>query len=581
MAFMTNASEDRWGPRAYRERFLGYDELTDTLHRWARAFPDVARVESIGKSLEGRELWLLTIGTEPTRCRPSVWVDGNMHASELCGSSVALAIAEELLRLHVHPDEDRLGLPQALRQRLQNVRAFVLPRMSPDGAEAVLRDGRYVRSNPRLRRPPRARAYWTSKDVDGDGAALLLRVRDEGGEFVEDPERPGLLLPRRVEDEGPFFKLYPEGIVENFDGKNVPDPYFLSDNDTDLNRNFPWSWRPEPDQAGAGAHPMSEPEARAVVEFVDAHPEIFAWLNLHTFGGVYIRPLGNAPDPKMDPSDLAIFRQIGEWGEVYGGYPMVSGFEEFVYRPDQPLYGDITDYGYHQRGILAYVCELWDLFRVLGIGRKKPFTDHYTQLTRAEMQRYFDWDRVHNRGRVFQPWKAASHPQLGEVEVGGLDPRVGLYNPPLEEIAAVCDRQASAFLRVAAMVPEVRVRVTGVAEVGGDVRRVDLCVENAGYLPSYGIASAKKLDWNEPLVLRASGVGCELIRTEEARVTLGHLEGWGRGLFDGDATIFHPRSRGSVSRAHASVHVKGRGTLRVNVQGPRIGEVALDVPVGD
>ena len=39
---------------------------------------------------------------------------------------------------------------------------------------------------------------------------------------------------------------------------------------------------------------------------------------------MYIRPLGHAPDRKMNPSDLAVFRQVAEWGKELGGYPTVS-----------------------------------------------------------------------------------------------------------------------------------------------------------------------------------------------------------------------------------------------------------------
>jgi hypothetical protein len=202
------------------------------------------------------------------------------------------------------------GPSAVVAARLRDVRFYVLPRMSPDGAEAVLTNGRYVRSVPRDERPARAHAYWRCDDVDGDGLALTMRVRDAGGEMVESPEFPGLLLPRTIDDPPPYYKVYPEGFVENFDGSTVPTPHFLSDNQTDLNRNFPFFWAPDSKQEGAGAFPLSEIESRAVVEFAIAHPEIFLWLNLHTFGGVFIRPLGDKPDSKMNPEDLALFRQL-------------------------------------------------------------------------------------------------------------------------------------------------------------------------------------------------------------------------------------------------------------------------------
>ena len=41
---------------------------------------------------------LVSIGPDLDRTRPAVWVDGNVHAAELVGSSVALAIAEDAAR---------------------------------------------------------------------------------------------------------------------------------------------------------------------------------------------------------------------------------------------------------------------------------------------------------------------------------------------------------------------------------------------------------------------------------------------------------------------------------------------------
>jgi len=78
---------------SFRSNYLRYEELTRVVHEWARAHPDFVRVKRIGKSLEGRDFWLLEIGREPDRRRAAAWGDGNMHASELCGSSVPLAIA--------------------------------------------------------------------------------------------------------------------------------------------------------------------------------------------------------------------------------------------------------------------------------------------------------------------------------------------------------------------------------------------------------------------------------------------------------------------------------------------------------
>src|SRR5262249_30887218 len=159
------------------------------------------------------------------------------------------------------------------------------------------------RSNPRDGRKGRSKPHWRSADVDGDGQVRLMRRRDAAGGFVASPTNPNLLLPRRIEDAGPFYPGYPAGVIENWDGFTVPDASdYLTDTETDLNRNFPFQWAPEPEQHGAGAFATSEPEVRAVTEFAVRHPNIFAWLNLHTYGGCYIRPCGDKRDKQMDPN---------------------------------------------------------------------------------------------------------------------------------------------------------------------------------------------------------------------------------------------------------------------------------------
>lgn len=568
----------------FRDRFLTYDELTRQLRAWADAFPQVCRVSSIGRTPEGREMWLLTLGPDPDRARPSAWVDGNMHASELAGSSVALAIAEDVLRLLLEEGNEggtpRAGAPSAVAAaRLRNVRFYVLPRMSPDGAEAVLANGRYVRSIPRDERPARAHAYWRCDDVDGDGLALTMRVKDPGGEMAESKDFPGLLLPRTIDDSPPYYKVYPEGIIENFDGSNVPTPHFLSDNQTDLNRNFPFSWAPDSKQEGAGAFPLSEVESRAVVEFTIAHPEIFLWLNLHTFGGVFIRPLGDKPDSKMNPEDLALYRQLGAWAEELTGYPMVSGCEEFLYEPDTPLYGDLTDYAYHQRGAVAYVVELWDLFKQLGFERKKRFVDHYTQLSRDDMLKIAVWDRDKNDGRVVRPWRKFAHPQLGEVEVGGIDPRIGLWNPPLGELPRVCATNAAHYLRAAALAPAVVVDSVETATLSPELTRVTVTVGNHGYLPTYILSSARALTHNEPLWADVTCKGCELADPDLAHREIGHLDGWGRGLFDGSGALYYTRTRGTTGARTLSWVVRGRGVLSLKVGSCRVGWTTCDIEI--
>jgi hypothetical protein len=572
--------------RGFRKAYLDHAAITAQLRAWATAYPAFVSLREIGRTREHREIWMLVIGAAPDEARPAVWVDGNMHAGEVAGSSVALAIAESVLAIHIElangaaTGRAPIGLPLHLKRAVQGTLFYIVPRLSPDGAEAVLTTGRYVRSVPRDERTHVGAARWVAADLDGDGRMLLMRKEDPTGDFVEHPDAPGVMVPRTLEDTGPFYKLWPEGRIEHFDGDRIPSPGFLSDNYPDLNRNFPFRWASEPDQIGAGAYPGSEPETRAVLEAARRLPNLYAWLNLHTFGGCFIRPPGDVPDAKMEPFDLAVYKQVGAWAEEMTGYPMVSGHAEFLYEPDKPLFGALSEWAYEHRGALSYVCELWDIFARLGVPRPKRFVEYYTSLGRADLAKLARWDAEHNQGRIFQPWKRIRHEQLGEVEVGGLDRRVGLYNPPYEELPAVCEAQTRLMLRVAAMLPRLVISRVEVAPIRENVTRVSVTVENHGYLPTYGMRSGLKRPFNEGAYADVSCEGCTLEEPLRTRLAVGHLEGWGKGLEAGSQAIFFQASGGSETSHTLRFTALGKGWATVRVGSSRMGFVERRIGIG-
>ena len=92
-----------------------------------------------------------------------------------------------------------------------------------------------------------------------------------------------------IETGGTYYRILPEGTVEDWDGFTLR--MKKAKQGLDLNRNFPASWRQEFEQLGAGPFPTSEPEVRAVVDFVHhGHPNITGGVAFHTWSGVLLRP---------------------------------------------------------------------------------------------------------------------------------------------------------------------------------------------------------------------------------------------------------------------------------------------------
>ena len=140
----------------------------------------------------------------------------------------------------------------------------------------------------------------------------------------------------------------------------------------------------------------------------------------------------------------------------------------------------------------------------------------------------------------------------------------------------MCTTQANVFLRVAALVPRVKIAHVARHPLPGGVTRVEVRVVNDGYLGTYGVPSAKKLDFNEPLYAKAKALdGCELV--DGAYQVLGHLDGWGHGLHTGQNLPAYPGTRGNTNAGFASYLVRGTGALDLRIGSCRAG--FLDVRV--
>jgi murein tripeptide amidase MpaA len=117
------------------DQYYRYDQLTEYLHTCARERPDLVRVDSIGHSYEGRDIWLATVTnfeTGPDTEKPALWIDGNIHASEVSPATACLLhLTTMLCDYGSDPDTTRC----------LDTRAFyIVPRINPDGADWALAD---------------------------------------------------------------------------------------------------------------------------------------------------------------------------------------------------------------------------------------------------------------------------------------------------------------------------------------------------------------------------------------------------------------------------------------------------------
>src|SRR6185369_6050234 len=112
----------------FRNKYLDYSEIVRQVEAWARDHAPLVRVTSLGASAEGRAIPLITIGRNPDEARPAVWIDGNMHASELCGSSVALAKTEHMIEIH-KSRTNAATIPGNMPQTIKEPQFYIIPHM--------------------------------------------------------------------------------------------------------------------------------------------------------------------------------------------------------------------------------------------------------------------------------------------------------------------------------------------------------------------------------------------------------------------------------------------------------------------
>jgi len=502
------------------DTYLRYDDLTRTLHALAAEHPDLLRVASIGKSFEGREIWLVRatrLDTGTDREKPALWVDGNIHATEVAGSMACLYFLHHLVTGY--------GRDAEVTRCLDTRVFYVCPRLNPDGAEWALADvPKFIRSSTRpYPYDEDAVAGLRREDIDGDGRVLTMRIPDANGPWKISDRDPRLMVRRDpAETGGRYFRLLPEGVIENWDGvtlKLAPRKQQL-----DLNRNFPAGWRQEHEQLGAGPFPTSEPEVRTAVAFVTEHPNITGAVLFHTYSGVLLRPYSHRADDTLPTEDLRTYQKLGAAGTEITGYPNISVFHDFRYHPKEVITGSFDDWAYDHLGLFAWTVEIWSPQRAAGIEDYK-FIEWYREHPVEDDLKLLAWNDDALGGRGFVDWYPFGHPQLGEIELGGWDALYTWSNPPHALLETELARFPKWLVWHLLVSPKLELLEGSAARLGPDSWRVRLVVHNTGWLPSYVTKRALENKQVRGLIAEIELPSGASLETGSVREELGQLEG--------------------------------------------------------
>ena len=501
-------------------RYFTNDEVDSVLNGWAETHPHLAKVTELGRSHENRTIPLLTLtnwktGTDEDR--PAIWIDSNIHATEVAGTTVALHIAHTLLSGY--------GSDPRCTRLLDNVAFYIVPRLNPDGAAlAMAENPRYLRSGTRPYPYSEPLAGLHEEDIDGDGRILQMRIPDPHGDWKISSLDDRLMQKRGPDEHGePYYRLLPEGRLEDFDGVEIKLAKPLQG--LDFNRNFPFEWQPESTQAGAGPFPASEEEIRAAVAFISRHNNINVAITYHTQSGVILRPFSTKPDEKMETGDLWVFELMGEQGKELTGYPCLSVYHGFRYHPKEVTTGAFDDWVYDHLGMFSFTIELWDLPGRAGI-KGRDFIDWVRKHPHEDDVKILRWLEENGDEPPLVDWYPFEHPQLGRVEIGGYDRMYTWRNPPHSLIGEEAEMNTAFALSLADMLPSLTLHTLSLDRLTNDGDfRLRLVVENSGFLPTYTSSQGRKREAARPVRVELELPESVNLTSGRTKLELGHLEG--------------------------------------------------------
>lgn len=546
--------------------------MCESLSAHAQAYPQFVELHIIGKTREGRDIPAITLTnqlTGPAKSKSAVFIDANIHAGEVATNAAAMYFISWCL--------ENYGQDQRVRELLDVHTVYIVPRISVDGAERYLTTPERYRSSAHLYPYVEPREGFIPEDVNGDGHILQMRIPAEDGAFAVDEVDKRIMRPRRPgEFGGQYYHVFPEGRTDRLTQRGTL-PAFAEARSTrrsamDFNRNFPIRWAGESGQPGAGPFPLSEPELRALADFIVANPNISAYAALHTTGGVILRQPSTGDDTVLSEMDRHLFTRVADMGAKESGYHAGSNYQIFATGHEKILMpGAGDDWMYDHLGVLSFTVEMWDLAKHAGargygeLGMRKLMT--LSPEERLEDQRkIYAWVEKEVPSDGIFDWALFHHPEFGEVEIGGLNPKFVIQNPPLTRLEEECEAIRGFIMGLSLSIAKLLISSVQVTEEGANLYRIVAEVSNAGFLPTSSTSKGKELELEG---LHATLAGEFEMVAGVSPQPLPHLDGFG-----GHDAWAPP----SAQRAHVEWLIRARPDTRVTVSfsGPRAGRVSTD-----
>ncbi len=456
------------------DRYHDYAQITQFGKDLVKAYPYLVKMESIGKSFEGRDIWVLTItdfksGEEKNK--PGFYIDGGIHANELQGVEVSMYTAWYLA--------ENFHSVKFISTLLKEKVFYIALTISPDSRENFI----YKENNSNTSRSG-MRSFDNDgdglvnedklDDLDGDGNIVMMRRKSKTGRFKIDPKYPTRMYQVRGDEKGEYEMLGYEGMDNDGDGLVNEDQVGTYD----PNRDWGWNWQPNYVQNGALFYPGTLPETRAVKDFITKHPNIAGAQSYHNYGGMFLRGPGAAEDdPLYSGQDIEVYDNIGKLGEK-----MIPGYNYFILHKDlYTVYGGEIDYLSLTRGIFTFSNELMTSYKLF---------NQKSSWSRWDNDEFNEFDKYLLFGDGYVEWKPFNHPQFGEIEIGGAKKNY-IRNHPGFMLQEDAHRNMAFTLYHAYQTPKLEIVDIKTEQLKGGLTAVTATVMNTRIIPTHSTHDIK------------------------------------------------------------------------------------------
>ncbi|MDP4222632.1 MAG: M14 family metallopeptidase [Bacteroidota bacterium] len=464
---------------AGQKQYTSYKELSAEINQLGKLYPGLCAVKSLARTGSGKDVWLISIGSEPRDSKPGVAIVGGVDGSYLLGRELAVGFAERILKNATEKN---------VKELLDKLTFYVLPDVSPDESDQYFSKPQYERSL-NSRSVDDDRDFKADEDpcedLNNDGFISLIRIKDPAGKYIESEEDNRIMVEADIsKGQTGEYLVYTEGIDNDKDGSfNEDGPGGVS-----FNRNFTFNY--EEFGKGSGLYPVSEPESGAVADFLFDRFNVYAVFTFgpqdnlgqpvkaserQTTGPGPSQPQGQQQGPPQGPPQGQMIRERSIITAILKSDEPVNKlvsdkYHEITRLKGSPVSvtspGNFADWAYFHYGRYSFTTPGWWYPVEKGKNAEAAFLKY------AEKNEMKD---------AFIPWTEISHPDFPEkkTEVGGLKPFV-IHNPPADSLESIISNHYRFITEVASMHPDLEFLDVKVENAGENIFRLTLKVHNKG-----------------------------------------------------------------------------------------------------